>query len=120
MELLIAILDSQDDVHCVLFARRRNFYSLEAAFERAVLLDGLSIFTGRGCSDALNFPARERRLEYVGGIRRTFCRTSANQSVHLVDKDNRILVFHQLFHDGFQTFFKLSAILSTRNDQRQI
>ena len=40
--------------------------------------------------------------------------------MQLVDEDDGVLIFHQLFHDGLQALFKLAAILRPRDDQGQI
>ena len=120
MEFLVAVLDAHDDLDGVSLVGRRNLDGLEAALEGTILLDRLAVFAGRGCSDALNFSARERGLEDVGRVERTLGGTCANQGVQLVDKDDRVLVLHQLFHDGLQALFELTAILCSGNDEREI
>ena len=120
VELLVAVLDAEQDLDRVRFVRRRNLHGLEAAFERAVLLDRLAIFARRGCADALDLAARERRLQDVGGVERTFGRARAHQRVQLVDEDDGVLVLHQLLHDGLQALFELAAILGAGDDQRKI
>ena len=109
-----------DDLDGVGFVRRRNLDGLEAALERTVLLDRLAILGRRGCADALNFAARESRLQDVGRVERTFGRTRADQRVQLVDEDDGVLILHQLFHDGLQALFKLAAILGAGHDQRKV
>jgi hypothetical protein len=34
----------------------------------------------------------------------------------LINEDDRVLIFHQLLHDGLQTLFELAAVLGTGND----
>ncbi len=46
VKLLVAVFDSEQNLDGVGFVRRRNFYRLEAAFERAVFFDRLAIFAG--------------------------------------------------------------------------
>ena len=99
---------------------RRNFYGLEAAFERAVLFDGLAIFRGSRRADALNFAAAQRWFQNIGGIERAFRRTRADESVQFVDEHNRVLALHQFLHDGLQPLFELPAIFRARDDQRKI
>ena len=120
VEFLVAILDAVDDLDGVGFVRRRNFDGLEAALERAILLDRLAILGRRGCADALNFAARESRLEDVGGVERTLGRAGAHQRVQLVDEDDGVLILHQLFHDGLEALFKLAAILGAGHDEREV
>ena len=101
-------------------AGRRHLDGLEAALERAVLLDRLAELRGRGGADALNFAARKRRLQDVGGVQRTFRRTGAHQGVQLVDEDDGVLVLHQLLHDGLEPLFELAAVLGAGHDQRKV
>ena len=120
MELLVALLDAEQDLHRIGFGRRRNLDGLEAALQRAVLLDRLAELRRRGCADALNLAARQSGLQDVGGVERTFRRTGAHQRVQLVDEDDGILRLHQFLHDGLEPLFKLAAILRAGHDQRQI
>ena len=120
VELLVAVLDAVDDFDGVFFVGRRNLDGLEAALEGTILLDGLAIFGGRGCADALNFAARKRGLEDVGGVEGTFSGAGANEGVELVDEDDGVLILHQLFHDGLEALFKLAAVFGAGDDERQI
>ena len=120
VELLVALLDAEQDPDGVRFVRRRNLDGLEAAFERTVLLDRFAVLAGRRRADALDLAARQRRLQNVGGVERTFGRTCADQRVQLVDEDDGVLILHQLLHDGLQPLFELAAILRAGDDQRKI
>ena len=120
VELLVAVLDAEQDLDGVGFAGRRNLDGLEAALERAVLFDGLAELGRRGRADALDFAARQRRLQDIGGVERTFGRTGAHQGVQLVDEDDGVLILHQLLHDGLQALFELAAILGAGHDQGKI
>ena len=102
------------------FVRRRHLDGLEAALERPVLLDRLAELGRRGGADALDLAARERRLQDVGGVQRTFGRARAHQRVQLVDEDDGVLVLHQLLHDGLQPLFELAAVLGAGHDQRKV
>src|SRR3954469_5979883 len=83
VELLVALLDAIDDLYRVAFIRRRNLHGLEAAFEGTILFDGLAIFARRVCANALDFTARKRRLQNVGGVERALSRSGSNQRVQL-------------------------------------
>ena len=61
--------------------RRLDFYGLEAALKRGVLLDVLAILVQRGGANALQLAAAERRLDDVGGVHRAFGRTGADDGV---------------------------------------
>ena len=65
-------------------------------------------------------PRRERRLEDVGRVQRALGRARADQGVQLVDEDDGVLVFHQLFHDGLEALLELAAVLGAGHDEREI
>src|ERR1700674_4814168 len=120
MEFFVAFFDSEKNLDGVDFVRRRNLYRLEAALERPVFFDRLAVFSGRGCADALNLAARKGRLQDVGSVERAFRRSRTYQRVQFVDEDDGILRLHQLFHDGLEALFELSAILGASDNQRKI
>src|SRR4029077_10976998 len=120
MEFFVALANAGDDLDGLFFVGSRNFHGLEAALEGAVFLDGLAIFAWSGGADALNFAARERGLENVGGVERAFRGACADQGMELVDEDDGVLALHQFFHDGLEAFFKLAAIFCAGDDEREV
>ena len=120
MEFLVAIFDAVHDLHGIGFVRRRHFDGLEAAFERAVFFDRFAELGRRCRADALDFTPGKSGFQNIRGVERTLRRTGAHQRVQLIDEDDRVLVFHQLFHDGLQAFLELAAILRAGHDERQI
>ena len=101
-------------------ARRIHFHRLEAALERAVLLDVLAVFRRRGRADAPDLAAAQRRLEDVRGVERAFRRPGAHQRMELVDEDDDVRVVGQLLHDRLEALFELTAILRARDDERDV
>ena len=120
VEFFVTVLDALDHFHRFHFVWRRNFYRLETPLQRPVFLDGFAIFPRRGGANALDLAARKRRLQNVGRVQRPFRRARAHQGVQLVDENDGILVFHQLFHDGLEPLFELPAIFRARNDERKV
>src|SRR5882762_5613258 len=120
VKLLVALLDAEQNLGGIGFVRGRNLDRLEAALERTVFLDGLAIFARRGGADALNFAARQSRLQNVGGIERTLGGTRSNKSMQLINKNDGILRLHQFLHDGLQALLELAAILGASDDERKI
>jgi hypothetical protein len=57
MELLVAILHPHQDVDRFLLRGRIDLDRLEAALERAILLDVLAVFGRRGRADAADLTA---------------------------------------------------------------
>ena len=68
MKLLVPVFDPKKNLGGVGLIRRRNFHCLEAALQRAIFLDGLAILARRGSANALNFAARQSRLQNVGRV----------------------------------------------------
>src|SRR5437660_773812 len=54
VELLVAVLDTEQNFGGIAFVRRRDFDRLETTLQRTVFLDRLAIFAGGGGADALN------------------------------------------------------------------
>ena len=120
VELLVAVLDAVDDLDGVGLVWRRNLDSLEAPFQRAIFLDGLAVLSRRGGADALNFAARERRLEDVGRVERALSRARTYERVQLVDEDDGVLILHQFLHDGLEPLLELAAVLGAGHDKREV
>ena len=40
--------------------------------------------------------------------------------MQLVDEDDGVLIFHQLFHDGLEALFELAAVLGAGDDERKV
>ena len=87
-------------VHFVFFLqatqnRNRSFYAwlthddaLKAALQCRIFLNIFAIFIQRRRAHAMQLAARERGLEHVAGIHRTFSLASAYHRVELVDENN--------------------------------
>src|SRR6185503_17262662 len=120
VELLVTVLNSEKNLGRIRLVGRRNLHGLEAPLEGTVFFDRLAIFPRSGCSNALNLAARKSRLEDVGCVKRTFCRSGAHQSMQLVNEDDAVLRLHQFLHDGLEALFELTAVLGSSDDQREI
>jgi hypothetical protein len=67
-------------------------------------------FVQRGGADALQFAARQRRLEHVGGVHGALCGSRADDRVQLVDhQDDVALRALDLLHHGFETLLELAS-----------
>ena len=117
---LVAILHAHEDFDRLALVRRIDLDRLEAALERAVLLDVLPVLGRRRRADAADFAARQRRLQDVGGVERAFGRTGADQRVQLVDEHDDVRVLGQLLHDRLEALFELTAVLGAGDDQRDV
>ena len=84
----VALPQAAQDRDGVFDARLVHHHRLEAAFERGVFLDVLAVFVERGRADAVQFAAREHRLEHVAGVHRALGFARADDGVHFVDEEN--------------------------------
>ncbi len=71
-------------------------------------------------ADAADLAARERRLEDVGGVERSFGRAGPDERVQLVDEHDDVRVLGQFLHDRLEALFELTAILGARHDERDV
>src|SRR5204863_476894 len=85
MALIGPLLDPEQDPDRVLFVRRWHLDRLKAPLERPILLDRFTVLARRSRTDALDFAARQRRLQDVRGVERAFRRPGTHQRVQLVD-----------------------------------
>ena len=85
---LIFFLEAAQDRDRILDRRLGDEDRLEAPRERRVLLDMLAIFVERGRADAMQFAARERGLQQIGGVHRAIGFAGADQRMHLVDEED--------------------------------
>ena len=74
----------------------------------------------RGGADAADLPARQGRLQDVGGVERPFGRARAHEGVQLVDEHDDVRVLGELLHDRLQALLELPAVLRARDDQRDV
>ena len=87
---LVFLLDAAQDRDRVLDRRLADEDGLEAPRQRRVLLDMFAVFVERGGADAMQFAARQRRLQQVGGVHRAVRLAGADQRVHLVDEQDDV------------------------------
>ena len=78
------------------------------------------VLGGSRRADAANLAARQRRLEDVRGVERTFGGPGADERVQLVDEHDDVRVLGQLLHDRLEALFELTAVLRPGNNQRDV
>ena len=94
---------------------------LEAALQRGVLLDVLAVFVERGRADAVQFAARQRRLEHVAGVDRALGLAGADHGVQLVDEDDDLAFVRRHFlQHGLQALLELAAVLGAGQQRRHV
>ena len=114
----VAFLQAAQDRDRVFDARFADKHFLEAPLERGIFLDVLAVFVERRRADAMQFAARERRLEHVAGIHRAFGLAGADHRVQFVDEQDDVAFFlGQILEHGFEAFLEFAAELRA-GDQR--
>ena len=79
------------------------------------------VLVERGRADTVQFAARERRLEQVGGVHRAVGFSRADQRVHLVDEQHDAALRRgHLVEHGFQPFLEFAAIFRPGDQRAEI
>ena len=119
--LLVFVLQAAQDRDGVLHARLGHEHRLEAPRQRGVFLDMLLVFVERGGADAVQFAARQRRLEQIGGVHRAVGLAGADQRMHLVDEQNDAAVRGgDLLQHGLQPLLEFAAIFGAGDHRAEI
>src|SRR5438132_1776548 len=109
MMLLVALAHAAQNLNRFLDGGLFDMHGLEAPFERRVAFDVLAILVERGRADALQFAARQGRLQDVRRIDGTARRACPDEHMHFVDEQNALRLLDFVDH-ALQALFKLSAI----------
>ena len=120
MVRLVAVAQARQNRNGFLLGGLAHLHRLEAALQRAVLLDVLVVLAQRGRADALNLAARQHGLEDVRSVNRALGRARANDGVQLVDEHNDVAVLPDLGHGVLQALLELAAVLRARQHGRKI
>ena len=118
---LVALLEAAEDRDRVLHRRLFHVDRLEAPLERRVLLDVLLVLVEGRRADGPQLPARERRLEHVGGVHGPLGGAGADERVQLVDEeDDRPLRLLDLLEDGLQAVLELAPVFRPGDHRAQV
>ena len=119
--LLKTLLQTAQDRDGILLRGRIHLNRLETPFERGILLHVLAVFVERRRAHAVQFAARQHRLEHVAGVGTAFRLARAHDRMNLVDKEDDLplRLLDRLQH-GLQTFFELSAVHGPRHQRRHV
>ena len=93
---------------------------LEAALERAVLLDVLAVLGEGRRADDLDLAAREGGLEDVGGVHAALRVARADEVVHLVDDEDDVALAADLFDEALHAALELAAELRPGDEGREV
>ena len=94
---------------------------LEAPLQRRVLLDVLAVLVERGGADAVQFAARERRLEHVAGVHGALGLAGADHGVQLVDEENDLaFLLGEVVEHGLEPLLELAAELGAGDERAEV
>ena len=93
---------------------------LKAARQRGVLFDVLAVLGKRGRAHALQLPAREHGLEYVGRVYRALGGARAHYLMQLVYEQYHVRAALELVHHGLEPLLELAAILGAGQHGRYV
>ncbi len=118
--LLVALPDPEQDLDGLLEGRLLHHDRLETPLQGGILLDVLAVLVERGGADALELAARERGLEDVRRVDRTFGRARADERVELVDEQDRVVRVAELLDDLLQALLELTAVLGAGDERTDV
>ncbi len=118
---LESLLQSAQDRDRVLDVRLLDEHRLESALERGVLLDVLSVLVERRRADAVQFAAREHRLQHVARVHRALGLARADDRVQFVDEEqDASLGALDLVEHGLQPLLELAAELRAGDERAHV
>ena len=118
---LVLLFDAAQDRDRILDRRLADEDRLEAPRKRRVFFDVLPVFIERRRADAMQLPARQRRLQQVAGIHRAFGLSGADDRVQFVDEKNDVALLGLDFRQhGFQTLLEFAAVFGAGNQRAHI
>ena len=118
---LVAGLEAAEDGDRVLDTRLTHHHRLEAPLQGCVFFDVFAILVERRRTDAPQFPAGQRRLEQVGGVRPALRRPGADHGMELIDEEDDVASGRlDLAEDRLEPVFELAAVFRAGDQRAQV
>ena len=118
--LLVAGLQSLQDLERVLRRRLAHEDRLEAALEGGILLDVLAVLVDRRGTDDLDLATGQRRLQDRGGIDGALSGAGTDEGMDLVDEEDVLLRLLDLVDDLLQAVLELATVLGACDERCDI
>ena len=116
MVRFVAFLETTQNGDGVFDGRFADKHLLEAALERGILLNELTIFVEGGGSDESQLAASEHWLKHVGSGHGSLATTGTHERVELVDEGDDLSVrVVDFFEHSLKALFKFASVLRTGN-----
>src|SRR5204863_7502028 len=105
------VVSTNDVEHLNSFLHRRLIDDnwLETALQGCILLNMFAVLVQGGCADTTQLTTRQGWLDHISRTNGTLGSTSTNNGMELVDEDDDIRIFTQLFEDRFDALLKLAT-----------
>ena len=117
----VALLQAAQNRDGVLHRRLVDQHLLEAPLERRILLDVLAVFIEGGGADAMQFAARQRRLQHVARIHGALRLAGAHHGVQFVDEQNHLaFLLGQIIEHRLQPLLEFAAEFRARDQCSQV
>ena len=121
MMYFIALLQATKNGNCRFYRWFTDEHFLEASLKGCVFLNVLSVFIERCGTNTMQFASSECRLKHIARIHCTFCFTSADHGMYLINKHNgAACIGCDIFENRLQTFLKFTTILCPGKQSSQI
>ena len=118
---LISCLQATQDSHTISHTRLFNHHFCKSARKGRIFFDVFLVFFLSSRSDSPQSSTCQGRFQDIGRIQGRINTTSRpHNSMELIDKDNNLTVFLNIFDDIVHTFFKVSTETGPRNHIHQI
>ena len=117
----VALLQPAQDADRILNRGLPHKDWLEAPLQRGIFLNVLAIFFEGRRANRVQFSPRQQWLEHVARIHRPFRCARADQSVHLIDKEDDLpLAALDLLQHRLEPLFKFTAVLGPGNERAEV
>ena len=117
---LVLIAQTLQNQYGIFQRRLFDLDRLETTLQRSVLFDVLAVFLQRGSADGLQLTASQLRLQQRRSIDSTFCGTSTDQVVDLVDEQNDVAALVDLLQHLLQALFEITTVTRTSDQRTQV
>ena len=117
---LVTVTKATQNLNGLLCRGLVNFDLLEAALKCAVALEVLAVLVKRGRADGLQLATGECWLQNRSRVNCTLCRTGTDKVVDLVNEQDDVSALGDLLHHLLQALLKLTAVLGTCDECRQV
>ena len=120
MEYFVTFSQTTKDRNGIFHSWLIHHNRLKPAFQGRIFFDVFAVFGKRRCADDLNFAARQRRLQNIGGVHGAFGIARADKVVNLIDDKNDVAAGLDLGDEALHAALELATELRSGDERRQV